>query len=86
MSDRVVLEASVENRKIIVDFIGKNPAMIGRKSDNWQISPCPASVELEFFSSASPDAVAAAGECSGIRFTGKTNAKGYGVYLIDFAQ
>jgi len=83
-SDRVVLEASLEVRKIIVEFIRKHPKMIGRKTNNWRLSPCPASVELAFFSSTSLDAQAAAQQCPGIRFTGETNANGFGIYLIGF--
>ena len=76
-----IVDSADENRQILMDYIKEKGEINPTIDKNWSIAPVNGDVNVTFVSS--PNAEAYANETDNIKYTGKTDAKGYGIYKID---
>ena len=76
-----IVDSADENRQILMDYIKAEGVINPTIDKNWSIAPVNGDVNVTFVSS--PNAEAYANETDNIKYTGKTDAKGYGIYKID---
>lgn len=77
----LVLDSTDENRQVLIDYIAEQGCLEGIAEKNWSFVPIEQPVSVTFVSS--PSAVKYIRDFPQIEYTGRTDAKGYGVYRLD---
>lgn len=82
-SSKIIIDSPDENRQILMDYIRAQGSVNPTADNNWSIAPVSGGVKVTFTSS--PKAADYAAATPNIRFTGKTDDKGFGIYTIDLS-
>ncbi|GIO33935.1 MULTISPECIES: bifunctional 2',3'-cyclic-nucleotide 2'-phosphodiesterase/3'-nucleotidase [Paenibacillus] len=77
----LVLDSADENRQALIDYIAEQGLLKARPEENWSFTRVAKPVNVTF--TASPEAAKYTGDVPGISYTGRTDARGYGIYRID---
>ncbi|MFC3884573.1 bifunctional 2',3'-cyclic-nucleotide 2'-phosphodiesterase/3'-nucleotidase [Bacillus songklensis] len=78
---KYVVDSADENRQILMDYIKEKGEINPTIDHNWSIAPINGDVNVTFTSS--PRGAAYAESTDNIKYTGRTDDKGYGIYTID---
>lgn len=79
----LVLDSADENRQALIDYIAEQGSLVAEPEENWSFSPIGKPVNVIF--AGSPEAARYVKDFPGIAHTGRTDARGYGIYRIDLA-
>lgn len=79
-----VMDSPDENRQILMDYITATKEVNPTADNNWSIAPIATGAKVTFTSA--PQADKYAKETNNIRYTGKTDDKGFGIYTLDLSK
>ncbi len=79
-----VIDGPDENRQVLMDYITASKEINPTADNNWSIAPIKAGVNVTFTSA--PKAEQYAKLTSNIKYTGKVDDKGFGVFSIDLTK
>lgn len=77
----LVVDSADENRQVLMDYISEVKEITPTADNNWSIAPISGDVNVTF--TTSPNAEKYIGEGSPFSYTGKTDAKGFGIFKFD---
>jgi 2',3'-cyclic-nucleotide 2'-phosphodiesterase len=78
----LVLDSADENRQILMDYIIEQGQINPRADHNWSLAPIPNNQAVITFTT-SPEAVKYLEAFPHIQFTGKLDAKGFGIFTLN---
>lgn len=81
---KLIIDSTVENRQILMDYIASQPSVNPTADNNWSIAPIAGGVNVTFTSS--PKAADYIGSGSNIGYTGKQDDKGFGIFTLDLSK
>ncbi|WP_108722164.1 bifunctional 2',3'-cyclic-nucleotide 2'-phosphodiesterase/3'-nucleotidase [Gorillibacterium timonense] len=84
-TSKIIIDSPDENRQILMDYISTHKEINPTADNNWSIAPIKGSNLNVTFTSA-PAAEKYAKETDNIKYTGKTDDKGFGIYTIDLTK
>ncbi|MNK84588.1 Trifunctional nucleotide phosphoesterase protein YfkN precursor [compost metagenome] len=82
-SAELVVDSADENRQILMNYITEQKDINPTADNNWSILPVNDKVNVTF--TTSPDAVKYLDNYSDIKYTNKTDDKGFGIYSLSLA-
>ncbi len=83
-NSELVVDSADENRQILMDYIAQQKEITPTADQNWSIAPIPGNTNVTF--TTSPKAEQYISEDGPISYTGKTDAKGFGIFKINLNQ
>ncbi|MGX9134382.1 bifunctional 2',3'-cyclic-nucleotide 2'-phosphodiesterase/3'-nucleotidase [Rummeliibacillus sp. JY-2-4R] len=83
-NSELVVDSADENRQILMDYIAQQKEITPTADQNWSIAPIPGNTNVTF--TTSPKAQDYISEDNPISYTGKTDAKGFGIFKINLNQ
>ncbi|WP_233567071.1 bifunctional 2',3'-cyclic-nucleotide 2'-phosphodiesterase/3'-nucleotidase [Cohnella endophytica] len=81
---KYIIDAPDENRQILMDYISANKEINPSIDHNWSIAPIQGDVHVTFTSS--PKAADYAKATENIRYLGKVDDKGFGIFSLDLSR
>lgn len=80
----LVIDSEDECRQVLIDYITACGEIPAEAEPNWRITPVEGPVNVTF--TTSPDAVKYAGNYPHIRYTGRQNDQGFGIFSLDLGR
>ncbi|WP_433619730.1 bifunctional 2',3'-cyclic-nucleotide 2'-phosphodiesterase/3'-nucleotidase [Paenibacillus cellulositrophicus] len=80
----LVIDSEDECRQVLIDYITECGEIPAEAEPNWHFTPVEGPVNVTF--TTSPDAVKYAGDYPHIRYTGRQNDQGFGIFSLDLGR
>lgn len=80
----IVVDSQDENRQVLMDYISEQKEIVPTADNNWSLTKMTGTPNVTFTSS--PTGAKYLEETSPYSYTGKTDAKGFGIFTIDLSK
>lgn len=80
----LVIDSEDECRQVLIDYITACGEIPAEAEPNWRFTPVEGPVNVTF--TTSPDAVKYTGDYPHIRYTGRQNDQGFGIFSLDLGR